>query len=77
MLFYAFGGRAPSAKPVNDQALYELALDMHKWPEELRRLERKNPRDFNKLMLVNQGRKAGKRQIANNNKLETTCVLEL
>ena len=74
MLFYAHGGRAPSAKASNDMAFYELCIDTGYTPDEIRRM---NIRDRNHLLLVNQGRKYGKRQIANMNKLETTYNLEL
>lgn len=77
MLFYAFGGRAPSAKIPNDLALYELALDLHVLPEQLRMLNKRNPRDFNKLVLVNRARKDAKIQIAINNKLESTYSVDV
>lgn len=77
MLFYAFGGRVPSAKAPNDLAIYELALDMKMMPAQIRELAKKNPRDYNKLCLINEGRKLGRRQIAINNKLDSTYIVDL
>lgn len=46
-------------------------------PSELRRLEKTNPRDYYKLRLINEGRKAGAKQIALANKIQASYNIEL
>jgi hypothetical protein len=76
MIWYAHGGRAPSAKRSNDLELYELALDMHIEPDRIRRM---NIRDRHHLFLVNKARKLARQQMAmnSNGNVMPSYVLEV
>jgi hypothetical protein len=60
---YAYGKRAPSAKDFPDRWLYEMALDLQKTPEEIRKM---NVRDRNWLRVVRSARILGSKQAAQN-----------
>lgn len=74
MVYYAFGGRAPSAKLPADVPFYELCLDLGMAPDVVRQM---NVRDVNKLKLVVEARKLALRQIAIKHKIPANYLIEL
>lgn len=59
MLFYAYGGKAPSGKDIPGRWLYEMCLDYGWLPDQVRAL---NPVDREKLKLVRNARYLAQRQ---------------
>jgi hypothetical protein len=61
MLLYAYGAEAPSAKDIPERWIYEMALEFHKLPDEIRSM---NIVDRNKLRLVRRAQMLAMKQRA-------------